>query len=185
MDLLDGGIGVDHLSVGLVLEAKKQVTAKLEGFAFFKFVGLAIPDANTLEGDIDGKVEDDQDIRTRCEGFILGANLCWVDSAGPLVGHGGEIIAVEDDNATVLNGGGDDLLDMFTAVPDEIVEFLLDAQPACGGTFSEFTAPGAIGGFEALDDLVTILSQGISQHGGLGGFPGSIDALDDDQLSLV
>ena len=66
---------------------------------------VVIPD------DLDGRVvgfraralEDDTRHRHRREGLVLAADVRRVHAAGALVGHGGEVVAVEDDHFATAN----------------------------------------------------------------------------------
>ena len=74
---------------------------------------------------------------------------------------------------------------MFAPIPDEVIELILNAQAACGGTLPELLAPGAIGRFKALNDFLVAFAKDLGKHGGLRGFPGSVDTFNDNELSHV
>jgi len=160
VDFFNACVGGDDVGVGFVVEVEEEVAAELEGFALFELIGFAVADADAFEGVIDGEVEDDEDVGLRGEGFVLLADGDGVDPASSLVGHVGEVVAVEDDDAAASDGGEDELLDVLAAVFEKVVEFLLDGESSGGGAFAEFFPPRSVGGFKALDDLVTVLFEG-------------------------
>ena len=137
-----------------------------------------------LERDVHGEVGDEEDIRLRGEDFVLLADTCRVDTTCALVGHAGEIISVENDDAAAGNGRGDEILDVLSAVFKKIIQFVLDVEASRGRALTQFASPRAIGRFKALHHLVTLFTQGVGEHGGLGGFSGAIDPFDDDEFSL-
>ena len=113
------------------------------------------------------------------------ADAGGVEAAGALVGHVGEVVAVEDDDLPRGEGGGDEVLDVLAAVLEEEVEFLGGGEAAGVAGLAEAGAVRAVGRLAGEDDLVPAFLQGLGEHPGLGGLPGSVDSFEDDEHALV
>ena len=124
------------------------------------------------------------DIGLGGEDLIFCADHFRVDAARTLVGHGGKVITVKDDDAATLDGRNDELLDVLAPVVDEVFQLIFYAEPARGCTVSELLSPRSIGRLEALHNLATALSQSFGEHGGLSRLSRPIDAFDDNEVSF-
>ena len=76
------------MGVWLALEAQKKFAAKIERFAFLKFVGLSIPHANALQGGIDIQIEDDEYVGLWCKLLVLLTDFPGVKPTRTLISHG-------------------------------------------------------------------------------------------------
>ena len=177
-----GGLGgVDAAGEGFVLEAEEDFAAAGEGGVLFEGVGGIAAGADAGEGGIDVEVEQEEEVGPGGEGFVAAADFHGIEAAGTLVGHGGEVVAIKDDDLAGGEGGADEFFDVLLAVAEEEFEFFGGGQAAGGGGFAEFAAPGAVGGFAAGDDLAAVAGEPLGEAAGLGAFAGAIDAFEHDE----
>ena len=111
--------------------------------------------------------------------------LLGIEAPYALVGHGGEVVTIENDDLTSLQGGFDESLDVLAAVLVEELQFLLGGKTAGSGGFTEPAPKGAIGRFARERDAVALLAESGSEEFRLGGFPGAVDAFEDNERARV
>ena len=81
---------------GSSLQREEDLAAALEAVALFELVGGVAAVADALVGGVHVEIEDQQQIRDGGELLVEAADFRGIEAAGSLIGHGGEIIAVED-----------------------------------------------------------------------------------------
>jgi len=132
VDLLDGLIRIDHMQE-IVLHGMENLTAKLQGFPLFEFVAPPVADADPFKSRVEGEVEKEKQVGAGCKFLIDPADLSGIEAADPLIGHGGKVIAVENDDLATLQGRGDELFHVLTPVLVKELKFLLGREPPAGG----------------------------------------------------
>jgi len=182
VDVFDGPGGVDAVDE-VVGEGVKNVVALLEGFALFELVGGAVAGSDTGEGVIDRKVEVEEEVGFRGELLVDAADLAGVETADALVGHGGKIVAVKNDDLSGLQGGLDEGFDVLAAILEEELQFFLGGEAPGRGGLPEAGAVGAVGGFPGGDDTVALGAKRLREESDLGGLAGAVDAFDDDEMA--
>ena len=179
MDLFDGLVSIDHPQE-VVLYGVEDLTAELEGFPPLEFIALPVTDSDPFEGGVEGKIEQEEQVGTGCELLVNPADFGRVESAHALVGHGGEIIAIEDDDFSALQGRVNKGFHMLGAILVEKFQFLFGREAPGSGGFPEPATEGSVGGFTRENHPVTLCPQGFGEEAGLGRLAGAVDPFQDD-----
>ena len=146
MDLFGRLAGVDAVDEGIIKRGE-DIVAFLEGLALFEFIGGTIANADTVKGGVEIEFEEKNVIGGGGEFFVDCADFFGVEAAHSLIGHGGEIITVENNGLAAGQGGLNQGLDVFAAVAVEEVEFLLGREAAGRGGLAKPGAERTIGRF--------------------------------------
>ena len=80
----------------------EDALAFFEGVGFFKFVGDVVTARDALDGLGRGEIKDEKEAGGRRKGFVHLANVIGVETTDALIGHGGVVVAVEDDNFAIF-----------------------------------------------------------------------------------
>ena len=124
MDLGGRAAGVDAMDK-VIVERGEDVVALLQGFFVLEGVGFPIPDADAVKSHVGFQHKQEDVVRPRGELFIDGPDFGGVESACPLVGHGGKEITVDDDGGTAFEGGHNERLHVVAAILVEEIKFVL------------------------------------------------------------
>ena len=181
LDFLDGAAGVDEVDERLADEAEEDLAAAAEAFELLELVRGVAARADAGVGVVEGEIEEEKMIRSRGEGLVATADVRGVEAARALVGHGGKVVAVEDDDLARGEGGLDQLVDVLAAIEQEKFEFLLRGESAGGGGLAEAGAVGPVGGLAAEDDLAAGGAEPVGEESRLGGFSGAVDPFEHDE----
>ena len=152
--LIRGAVSRDERGEGFVLEGEEGLAAFEEVIELFELVGGVAAVADALMSGLDVDIEDQEEVGDGSEGFVLAADGGGVEAASALVGHGGEVVAIEDDEMAVCDGGVDEGLDVLFAIEEEPFEFEFGSESTGGCGLAEFFPPWAIGWFAAEGDRV-------------------------------
>ena len=175
-DFVRCGVAIDDSDERFVLEGEENFAAACETGALLEFVGCVSADAYAGDGRIDIEIQDQEEIWYRCKGFVLFADFLWIESTDALVGHGGEVVAIEDNGVAGGESWSDFFCDVLLAVFKEGLEFFLWREATGLGGISEEGAPWTIGGLAGGDDGFSLGFQMCGESFYLGGFSGAIDA---------
>ena len=119
-----GQRGVEALDEG-ALDAEENLAHCGERFRAFEVIGRIAPRGDPAATGGGFKVEEQYEVGCGRECFVGGKNGVRVSAAGALIGGGGKVVAVEDDDLARSQCGVDERVDMFGAILDEEFEFLL------------------------------------------------------------
>ena len=178
-------VGGHHVDEGFPGEGHEDLAALGQRVAFFKFIRDVSACPDPRKGGIHVEIEDEEQIRLRSEFFVLPPDFGGIEAAHPLIGHRGEIVAVEDDHLARSQCRRDEFLHMLAAVLQEEIKLVLRGKSSGGGRGTDLAAPGTIGGFTAGDDLAALGAEPFGKQAALGRFAGAVDAFEDDEEALL
>jgi len=149
---------------------------------FFKVIQSFSPSlGNALDSGLDGGLEEEYKIRSRGK-VIAGQYILWIKAGSPLVGDGGKIITVTEDDLSRLQGRREDFLDMFFSVGQKEVKFLFLADGVTMRIeFANLSAVDPFGGLPGTQHRKSLFLQGIGEKLELGGFTSSVSSFKDDE----
>ena len=114
-------------------------------------------------------------------------NVQGVKPQRPLIGHGGKIVAIGNDNLAVCQGRSDDLLHMLPAVGDEKVQLRRRGETltAMANYPADFLPKKTVGGFPGQDHRQTQVGKMAGQKPGLGGLADAVKTFQGNEPSPV
>ena len=165
----------------IIGEGGEDLVAAFERTALFELVGLAVAHSDSGKGDVDGNLENEDVIGDGREFFVGFADLLRIESTQTLVGHGGEVVAVENDGGSASESGLDEGFDMLAAIEVEEIELFLRGEAAGLGGIPKADSMRAVGRLLRSNDFVAFCAKRVGKELDLGGFPGTVDSFEDDK----
>ena len=142
--------GVDRPKKGSV-DLEEDFADFAELIELFEGVWGIAASADAIDAGGGIEVEEEDEVGLGGEAFVFGEDPLGVEAAGALVGGGGKVIAIEQDDVATGEGGTNDGGDMFGAIFEKEVQFLSKGEAAFGHALAEFHPPRPAGGFTAHD----------------------------------
>jgi hypothetical protein len=159
----------------------KDAVAAYERFTLFELIGLTIANADSFERNLDGDFEDKDVVWGGGEFFVGFSDGSGIKSTKALIGHGGKVVAIENDSSTPGEGRVDESVDVVAPVEVEEVEFFLRREATGRGGVTQAFPMWAVGGLLRSDDFMPVLAERVGEEFHLGGFPGAVDSLEDNE----
>lgn len=153
----------------------------LEG-ALFECIAALSSRFDALHRELYRYIEPESKIRYRSKVLIPFAYLLHIRSCSPLIGHHGEVIAIQQHPVPGFQRRRYELLHMLPAVLQEAVYFLVHAKPRAGcRSCSHAHAPFAPRRLKTSAYSEASLLKICSQQADVGGFAGAVYAFKDKQ----
>ncbi len=153
--------------------------AALEGIPLFEFIACSIADTDALESKVEGEIKEEEKVGLRRKILVRSSDFPGIESANTLIGHGGEIVAVEYDNFAAPESRLDQGFDMFAPVLEKELQFFLGREATGCCRIPKPAAKSSVCRFAREDHAVTPAPQVLGKEAGLGGLAGAVDALED------
>ncbi len=97
----------------------------MEGFFSLELISLPVAYSYSVHCSIHGEFEKEKEIRARREPFIGTPDFLRIEAPDPLIGHGREVVAIKNDNVSLIESRTNSGLHMFMSVFVKQVQFLL------------------------------------------------------------
>lgn len=164
-----------------VLQAGEDLMTLLQKIPLFKLVGVAVTDANASQRILNRKLKKENEIRLGGKGLVQFTDLEGIETTNTLIGHGGEVVAVEDDRFLSLERREDEGFDVLAAVLDEKIEFFLWREAASFSRAAEAGPDRAICRLFGKDDVPAGSPESCREALCLGRLAGAVNAFEDDE----